>query len=221
MFELAPHQVADFAPRYNIAPTQDVPVIRQSAASGKRELSVLHWGLIPACAKDVKSAARMINARCETAAEKPAFRTAFTRRRCLILADGFYEWKKEGKRKVPHLFELPGSQPFAFAGLWDSWHGPDRASPTPLQSCTILTTTANEVCSPLHDRMPVIVDPTDYDDWLNAHQADADRVTDVIQSAKTCAQLTVRPVADPSKLDCGDRDTWAGSDTPLFDSLAN
>src|SRR5947208_1070992 len=103
LFDLAPHQPADFAPRHNIAPTQAVAAVRMSPQSANRELAMLHWGLVPGWAKHIKSAATMINARCETAAEKPAFRSAFARRRCLILADGFYEWKKEGKRKIPHL----------------------------------------------------------------------------------------------------------------------
>lgn len=222
LFELGQDKLADLAPRYNIAPTQEVPVVRQSAESGQRQLAMLYWGLVPSWAKDIKAAAKMINARCETAAEKPAFRMAFGRRRCLILADGFYEWKKEGKRRIPHLFELPGSQPFAFAGLWESWRGPDRSSVTSLESCTILTTTANEVCSPLHDRMPVIVDPADYEIWLDPKVTDANRISEIIQSSQVCQELKPHPVGDPSKLGREQEvRKFAPSETPLFDSLVN
>jgi len=221
LFDLSPHQLAEFSPRLNIAPTQSVAVVRNSPNSEKRELAMLHWGLIPGWAKDLKSSAKMINARCETAAEKPAFRTAFSRRRCLILADGFYEWKKEGQRKIPHLLELPGNQPFAFAGLWESWLGPDRSSPTPLESCTILTTAANEVCSELHDRMPVIVDPAHYETWLNPEVTDIGRISDIVHATKICDDLTLHPVSDPAKFDRDLRAAAAQSETPLFDSLAD
>jgi putative SOS response-associated peptidase YedK len=222
LFDLGPHKPADFAPRYNIAPTQAVPVVPTSLNSDKRKLAMMHWGLVPIWAKDLKSAAKMINARCETAAEKPAFRTAFSRRRCLILADGFYEWKQDGPRKIPHLFELPGSQPFAFAGLWESWRGPDQSAQTALESCTILTTAANEVCSELHDRMPVIVEPADYETWLNPDVTDTSRISEIIHSAQTCQELTLHPVGDPAKLNRELKEPAAAkSDTPLFDSLAN
>ncbi len=222
LFDLGPLKPADFAPRFNIAPTQAVAVVRNSLDSDRRELAMLHWGLIPSWAKDVKSAAKMINARCETAAEKPAFRTAFVRRRCLILADGFYEWKKDGKRKIPHLFELPGSQPFAFAGLWESWRGPGRSLPAALESCTILTTNANEICSELHERMPVIVEPADYPAWLSPEVTDSGRIAEIIRSTQVCENLTLRSVDDPAKLDRGGKATLpVPSETPLFDSLAN
>jgi putative SOS response-associated peptidase YedK len=152
-------------PRFNIAPTQEIAAVRLDT-SGQRELAALHWGLIPGWAKDAKRAAAMINARGETVAEKPAFRSAFSRRRCLILADGFFEWKKVGRAKQPFWFRLQSEQPFAFAGLWESWRGMAGASGPPLESCTIITTTANELCRELHERMPVILDPVDYDRWL-------------------------------------------------------
>jgi putative SOS response-associated peptidase YedK len=222
LFDLGPHKLTDFAPRHNISPTQSVAVVRKSSNSASRELAMLHWGLIPSWAKDPKSAAKMINARSETAAEKPAFRTAFVRRRCLILADGFYEWEKDGKRKIPHLFALPHSQPFAFAGLWESWRGPDRSSAEPLESCTILTTAANEVCGPLHDRMPVIVDPADYEAWLSPTMTDPMRIAEIIESPQICSELTVRPVGDPSRLDREPvGSSPSKSETPLFDSPAN
>ncbi len=148
--------------RYNIAPTQAVAVIRTSDQG--RRLEMLRWGLIPSWAKDEKIASRLVNARVETAADKPAFRSAFRKRRCLIPADGFYEWKTERRQKQPLLIRLHHAGPFAFAGLWESWHGTDGAA---LETCTILTTTANELIRPFHDRMPVIVAPTDYDAWLD------------------------------------------------------
>jgi putative SOS response-associated peptidase YedK len=152
-------------PRYNIAPTQPVAAVRL-AENGQRELTFFHWGLIPSWAKDVKIGSRMINARSETVAEKPSFRTAFKRRRCLIPADGFYEWQKQANGKQP-MFIRPADgeeRPFALAGLWEIWHDPDGGA---LQSCTILTTTPNELMADIHNRMPVIVEPEDYDLWLN------------------------------------------------------
>jgi putative SOS response-associated peptidase YedK len=153
----------DFPPRYNVAPTEDVPVVR--AAPTGRRLDLLHWGLVPRWAQDPSIGNRMINARAETAAEKPAFRDALRRRRCLIPADGFYEWKKvEGaKRKQPYLFRMKGDRPFAFAGVWESWRREGEA----LESFTILTTGPNELLAGVHDRMPVIVAPADYDRWLD------------------------------------------------------
>src|SRR5947207_1224429 len=153
------------SPRYNIAPTQIVVAV--CAGTSKRELALFRWRLIPSWAKDAKITSSLINARSETLAEKPAFRTAFSRRRCLILADGFYEWKKEGKQKLPYYFQLAEGQPFAFAGLWDRWRGPDGSSEEAVESCTIVTTTANELCGEIHERMPVILRPSDYDLWLN------------------------------------------------------
>jgi putative SOS response-associated peptidase YedK len=175
LFDLGPAaEIAAVRPRYNVAPTQTIAAIRQLESGGKRKLAWLHWGLIPSWAKDAKMAASMINARGETVAEKPAFRTAFARRRCLILADGFFEWKKVGKQKQPFYFRLQGEQPFAFAGLWESWRGPAGSEGTPLESCTIVTTTANELCRPLHDRMPVILESCDYDRWLDTATAKDD-----------------------------------------------
>jgi putative SOS response-associated peptidase YedK len=120
------------------------------------------------------------------------------------------------------LFELPSSRPFAFAGLWESWRGPDRSSATPLESCTILTTAANEICSELHDRMPVIVDPADYEAWLNPELSDSSRIFEIIHSAQACQELTFHPVGDPAKLDREPKEAaTVKSNTPLFDSLKN
>jgi putative SOS response-associated peptidase YedK len=149
-------------PRYNIAPTQQVGVVRQTAP-GQREFVFVRWGFVPHWAKDPSIGSRLINARSEDAAVKPTFRDSFRRRRCLVAADGFYEWKKNGKQKQPYLIHLPDDRPFAFAGLWGGWGDePDR-----IESCTILTTAANSQLRDLHERMPVILDPADYDRWLD------------------------------------------------------
>jgi len=175
LFELGPAtEMAAVRPRYNIAPTQTIATVRRHDAGSPRTLAWMHWGLIPSWAKDAKMAASMINARGETVAEKPAFRTAFARRRCLILSDGFFEWKKVGKQKQPYYFRMHDQQPFAFAGLWESWRGPSGSAGPPLESCTIITTTANELCRPLHDRMPVILEACDYDRWLDPASAKDD-----------------------------------------------
>src|SRR5579862_2523354 len=154
----------DWTPRYNIAPTQPIPVVRQHPAEPTRHLSKMRWGLIPSWSKDDAQAAKMINARSETAATLPAFQDAFRFRRCLIPADGFYEWQGRGTNKQPFCFEVNEGELFAFAGLWDGWKA---ANGQWIRSCTILTTTANAVCSAVHDRMPVILDPADYDLWLD------------------------------------------------------
>ena len=154
----------DWIPRYNVAPTQPVPVIRQNPKEPHRELSLLRWGLIPSWAKDSSIGAQTINARSETAATKPAFRDALKSRRCLIPADGFYEWQRRDKAKQPYCFEVNDGELFAFAGLWDRWKDPSGQW---VKSCSILTTSANAITSPVHDRMPVILDPNGYDLWLD------------------------------------------------------
>lgn len=151
-------------PHYNIAPSQPVAVVRAHPESGKRECVLLRWGLIPSWAKDPAIGYKMINARAETVSEKPAFRGPFRNRRCLILADGFYEWQQEGRRKQPFYIRLKDRRPFAFAGLWDKWEPPGGES---IESCTILTTSPNDVLRPIHERMPVIVDPQAYNLWLD------------------------------------------------------
>jgi putative SOS response-associated peptidase YedK len=162
------------APRYNIAPMQDVPVIR-ATRSGERELAQVRWGLVPRWAKDPSIGARMINARAETVAEKPSFRIAFQRHRCLIPADGFYEWKPGPAGKQPIRVGMKDERPFAFAGLTERWLSPGGEV---LDSCTIVTTTANALLATMHDRMPVIVAPSDYARWLDV-ASDAD-VTDLL-----------------------------------------
>ncbi len=174
--ELVPNVIAEAEPRYNIAPTQTVLAVTE-VRGGARLLDGFHWGLIPSWAKDPGIGSKMINARAETLAEKPSFRTALSRRRCLIPADGFYEWQDappaEGSAKKPpktpmHL-HLTDSGLFAFAGLWDEWHAPDGS---PLRSCTIITTSPNAVAAPIHDRMPVILSPEDEALWLDSSVSD-------------------------------------------------
>jgi putative SOS response-associated peptidase YedK len=153
-------------PRYNVAPSQQVAVIRQPADT-KPEAAMLKWGLVPFWAKDAVIGARMINARAETVAQKPAFRQAFKRRRCVILADGFYEWHTEDGRKTPYFISLKTDRPFAMAGLWESW---DKTDQPPLETCAIITTTASKSIGKLHDRMPVILDAPTATDWIQAER---------------------------------------------------
>jgi putative SOS response-associated peptidase YedK len=172
--------------RYNIAPTQDVAAVRM--VDGKRKLALLRWGLIPSWAKDTKIASSTINARADTVATKPAFRTAYKRRRCLVLADGYYEWLRVGKAKQPYLYEVDGGKPFALAGLWEQWGDKESA---PLESCSVITTDANKLAQEIHDRMPVILDPVDYDAWLNPESGDVAYLLDQFPADR----MTVRPVS--------------------------
>ena len=155
----------EILPSYNIAPQTDQPIVRLNRDSNERELALLRWGLVPFFAKDPKISYSTINARAETVASSRTFREAMKRRRCLVPATGFYEWQKIGnKAKQPWTIELPKGEIFAFAGLWDRWK--DRATASVLETYTIITTDPNELVQPLHDRMPVILSPTDYDRWL-------------------------------------------------------
>ncbi|HEX6384082.1 MAG TPA: SOS response-associated peptidase [Anaerolineae bacterium] len=156
--------VPPVAPRYNIAPTQPIVAVRLSPNSGKREFTFFHWGLIPSWSKDVKIGSRLINARSETVTEKPSFRSAFKRRRCLIPATGFFEWQRQGNKKQPMYIQVKDSQVFAFAGLWETWYGADGSE---IDSCTILTTEPNDLVRDIHNRMPVIIEPVDYSMWLD------------------------------------------------------
>lgn len=157
----------ELAPRYNIAPSQDVPIIRVSP-EGKYELVMVRWGLIPRWSREPKTEYSTINARAETVATKPAYRDAFRRRRCLIPADGFYEWKREGTAKQPFHIRLKGGGDFAFSGLWERWYGDGQV----IESCSIIVTDANDLMRPIHDRMPVILEASDYAFWLNPEQRD-------------------------------------------------
>jgi putative SOS response-associated peptidase YedK len=152
----------DLTPRYNIAPSQPVAVIPNN---GKNQLDFYTWGLIPSWAKDPEIGNRMINARAETLGEKPSFRNAFRRRRCLILADGFYEWQQQpgSKQKIPMYIKLTSGKPFGFAGLWEMWNSPDGST---ILSCTIITTQPNDLMRPIHNRMPVILPESAHQTWL-------------------------------------------------------
>jgi putative SOS response-associated peptidase YedK len=154
----------NWQPRYNLAPAQDVPVIRQDRHEPKRFASTMRWGLIPFWSKDPKDGFKMINARSEGIADKPAFKEALRKRRCLIPADGFYEWQKSGGKKRPFCFTLADETPFAFAGLWERWKDPEGKL---IETCSIITTTPNKLTADVHDRMPVILHPDDYDLWLD------------------------------------------------------
>ena len=168
----------DWTPRYNIAPTQPVPVIRQHPKEPSRVFSLMRWGLIPSWAKDMSGAAGMINARSETAATKPAFRDRMKFRRCLVPADAFYEWKRTGATKQPFCFEVNNGELFGFAGLWDRWRD---LSGQWIKSCSILTTTPNGVTSLVHDRMPVILQKDDYDLWLDPGMTDVEAISDLLK----------------------------------------
>ena len=158
-------ETVTLSPRYNIAPSQTIAVVRHLQGKNARQLDMLRWGLIPGWAKDEKIGYKTINARAETLAQKPSFRAAFKKRRCLIAADGLYEWKHAGKIKQPFYIHLIDNSVFAFAGLWESWHSPEGST---IESCTIITTTPNELLGEIHDRMPVILPPVQYETWLQS-----------------------------------------------------
>jgi len=168
----------DWSPRFNIAPTQPVPVIRQNPKEPVRQISTMRWGLIPHWAKDASDAASTINARSETAATKPAFRDPLKFRRSLIPADAFYEWSRKGASKQPFCFEVNDGELFAFAGLWDGWKDSNGQW---IKTCSILTTTPNAVTSAVHDRMPVILDPDRYDLWLDPGMQDVAAICELLK----------------------------------------
>jgi putative SOS response-associated peptidase YedK len=176
-FETADWQ-DDWSPRYNIAPTQFVPVVRQHPKEPRRDLSLMKWGLIPTWAHDPSAAAKMINARSETAATKPVFRDPLKFRRCLIPADAFYEWQRTAKSKQPFCFEVNGGESFAFAGLWERWRDPSGQW---VKSCSILTTTPNAVTSAVHNRMPVILGKDDYDVWLDPGMQNVASISELLK----------------------------------------
>lgn len=192
LFELA--TVPAIEPRYNIAPTQYAPVVRASEET--RELVMLRWGLVPHWAKDVSIGNRMVNARSETLATKPAFRDAFHRRRCLVPANGFYEWAPGENGRQPHFIGLPSGEPFAMAGLWESWRDPE--SEERIQTFTIVTTPANPQIAELHDRMPALVDPGDFGIWLDP-ATDPSQLTDLLTPFRDRLDTTPvsRAVNDP------------------------
>jgi putative SOS response-associated peptidase YedK len=157
----------NFPPRFNVAPTQPIPIVR--LVDGERHFALVRWGLLPSWVKDPQTFTLLINARGETASDKPAYRAAMKRRRCLIPADGFYEWQKVGERKRPFHVRARSGAPLAFAGLWETWCGPNGEE---LETAAIVTTTANGTLKPIHDRMPVVVPPDGFDLWLNCAEVD-------------------------------------------------
>jgi putative SOS response-associated peptidase YedK len=172
--------VSDFpprSPRYNIAPSQPVAAVRATPAGSGREIALLRWGLIPSWSKDPAIASRLINARAETASQKPSFRNAFKRHRCLIPTSGFYEWLRWERGKQPYFVRMRDIHPFAFAGLWDRWESPDEGA---VETCAILTTAANDVLAPIHDRMPVILPPAEYARWLDPSLKDTDSLAPLL-----------------------------------------
>jgi putative SOS response-associated peptidase YedK len=182
--------ICEAKPRYNLAPTQPVLAIRV-AKDGQRALVPLRWGLVPAWSKGPDSRYSMINARAETVKSKPAYRNAFRQRRCLIPAEGFYEWKAGKGGKTPFLIRREGAEPFAMAGLWERWHGQGGET---IESCTIIVTDANELVRGIHERMPVILDPQDYAVWLDPDQKDSDRLLALLKPADP-ARWTLHPVS--------------------------
>jgi putative SOS response-associated peptidase YedK len=175
-------EILPLTPRYNIAPSQDVAVVRRLLDDSERKLALLRWGLIPAWAKDPTKGAQPIKAKAETAADKPMFRDAFKRRRCFLPADGFYEWQQAGGRKQPVNIRLKDWGPFAIAGLWEHWEGKDGMV---VVSCTLLTTEPSDLLEPIHNRMPVILDPKDYDLWLDPD------VQEVARLKRFCARTSL------------------------------
>lgn len=195
----APEQLADqfdlpevppLAPRYNIAPTQPIAAVRENPDSGKREFTFFNWGLIPFWADDPAIGSRMINARAETAADKPSFRAAFKYRRCIVPADGFYEWQKRKDGKQPHLIGLADSRVFGFAGLWEHWERDGSV----IESCTLLTTEPNELLSSIHNRMPVILQSEDYAEWLARDVQEVETLRHLLRSFPA-EQMVAVPVS--------------------------
>jgi putative SOS response-associated peptidase YedK len=167
MFRL--QRLGEFDHRYNIFPSQPVLTVRQQSAGGEREASMLKWGLVPSWSKDPGIGNSLANARADTIAEKPAFRSAFKKRRCLVVADGFYEWGTGDGGKIPYYFQLKDGELFAFAGLWELWEKGEE----PVESCTLITTEANGLVGRVHNRMPAILAPDEYDRWLDPNEQNA------------------------------------------------
>ena len=190
-FGVEPDEDFDWQPRYNIAPTDRVPVIRQDPRQPRRRISLLRWGLIPSWAKDASVGARMINARAESAAEKPAFRDALMKRRCLVPADGFYEWKKLDKTRQPYSIGMADGELFAFAGVWERWKDPVGQW---VKSFSILTTEPNRLTREVHDRMPAIVDPGSYDLWLDPGLTDLAAVGELVKPFEA-SRMRMYPVS--------------------------
>ena len=201
-------------PRYNIAPTQPVLTVRKEQGKKSRKFTTMRSGLIPSWAKDISIGARTLNARSETVTTTPAFRQSILTKRCLIPADGFYEWQRMGSVKQPYCFEVGEGGVFAFAGLWDQWKNPEGQI---IESCTILTTTPNSLVADMHDRMPVIVTPDKYDLWLDPDVNDFDAIRDILKPYDA-AQMRRYPVSrklNNSKIDDAESASPVTLDTPI------
>ena len=175
-FDVAANGVT-LVPRYNITPSQEIPVVR--AGDDGRELALARWGLVPGWSKEARPKYSTINARVESVAEKPTYRTAFRHKRCLVPADGFYEWQKRGDKKVPHYIRMQDESVFAFAGLWEHWEGEQEA----FDSCAIITLPASGIMTTIHTRMPAIIAAHDYDAWLDTHVTDKPDIMPKLASA--------------------------------------
>lgn len=178
---------ASFSPSRDVCPGQQIPAVIRF--DNKNILASFLWGLIPSWSKDPSLGAKLINARAETITQKPSFKDAFAKRRCLIVADGFYEWKQEGKKKIPYYFFLKSGQPFGFAGLYETWLAPDKK---PVDTCTIITTCANELVSPIHDRMPVIVPKHQEAIWLDSRITDLSHLLEILTPC-SAEEMECRP----------------------------
>ena len=181
----------DVEPRYNIAPTTYIATVRAPHDDPARQLAMLYWGLVPFWAKDRAIGARMINARGETLREKPSFRNAYKRRRCLVLADGYYEWQRSASTKQPYYIQPGSLEPMAIAGLWETWRDP--ANDDLLESCTLVTTSPLPSIAHIHDRMPVVLPPASYAEWLDPANTDVDRLDRLLPPNPAIA-LVARPV---------------------------
>jgi len=178
-FRIPPeYPTPNFAPSWNVAPTDNLPIVRYDPKTGSRTLDLMRWGLVPYWAKDIKIGFSTINAMAETVDTKPVFREAFARRRCIVPVDNFYEWKKLGpKEKQPYAIALAGRSLMALAGLWETWRSPAKET---IRSFTIITTTPNELCADLHNRMPVILPPDTWSTWLGEEPAEADQLKSLL-----------------------------------------
>jgi putative SOS response-associated peptidase YedK len=196
IFQLS--EIPELTPRYNIAPTQLIATVSQNYKSENRQLNWMRWGLIPSWAKDKKMGAKLINARVETVTEKPSFRQAIRQRRCLILADGFYEWQTKKDQKQPYYFHLEEHQPFAFAGLWERWKSPEKEE---IISCTILTTEAHEEMRSIHHRQPIIIPENLSSQWLNPQLTEPQEILPLLVSQPALKHYPVNLVVNKATHD--------------------